>query len=111
PALTESCAILQVMMSFGIFFNIILAYFNLLPIPPLDGSHLVKHLLPPRLSLAYQSVGRFGLVIMILLFTIGRPVFNAIMYPVFAMARLAFGVAFPYLIPTQAVPNPFLFLA
>ena len=111
PALTESCAILQVMMSFGIFFNIILAYFNLLPIPPLDGSHLVKHLLPPRLSLAYQNVGRFGLLIMILLFTVGRPIFNAIMFPVFAMARVAFGVAFPYLIPTQIVPNPFLFLA
>jgi Zn-dependent protease len=111
PALTESCAILQVMMSFGIFFNIILAYFNLLPIPPLDGSHVVKHVLPPRLSLAYQNVGRFGLVIMILLFTVGRPVFNAIMFPVFAMARVAFGIAFPYLIPTQVVPNPFLFLA
>ena len=111
PALTESCAILQVMMSFGIFFNLILAYFNLLPIPPLDGSHVVKHLLPPRWSLWYQNVGRFGLLIMILLFTVGRPVFNALMMPVFAMARLAFGVAFPYLIPTQVIPNPFLFLA
>ena len=111
PALTESCAILQVMMSFGIFFNLILAYFNLLPIPPLDGSHVVKHLLPPRWSLWYQNVGRFGLLIMILLFTVGRPVFNALMMPVFAMARLAFGVAFPYLIPTPVIPNPFLFLA
>ena len=111
PTLAETCAILQIMMSFGVFFNLILAYFNLLPIPPLDGSHVVKHLLPPRLAFHYQSIGRFGLLILILLFTVGSGVFGKIMYPVLLLARFAFGLAFPYLIPSQVVPNPFLSLA
>ena len=108
PALTETCAILQVALSFGIYFNIILAYFNLLPIPPLDGSHVVKHVLPPRLSLAYQNVGRYGFAIIIVLFMMARPAFAVIMAPVVVLARLAFGVAFPYLIPTPTISNPFL---
>lgn len=111
PALAESCAILQVMMSFGVFFNIILAYFNLLPIPPLDGSHVFKYLLPPRLALYYQQVGRYGFLILILLFMIGGSAFGRVMFPVFALARVAFGAAFPYMIPSETVPNPFLGLA
>jgi len=111
PVLAESCAILQVMMCFGVFFNLILAYFNLLPIPPLDGSHVVKHLLPAKWALHYQNVGRFGLLILLLLFTLGSGVFARIMLPVMILARFAFGLVFPYLIPSQVVPNPFAGLA
>ena len=111
PVLAESCAILQVMMCFGVFFNLILAYFNLLPIPPLDGSHVVKHLLPAKWALHYQNVGRFGLLILLLLFTLGSGVFARIMLPVMILARFAFGLVFPYLIPSQVVPNPFLGMA
>jgi Zn-dependent protease len=107
PALAETCAILQVMMCFGVFFNLVLMYFNLLPIPPLDGSHVVKHLLPPKWALHYQNVGRFGIIILLLLFTLGREAFATLMLPVFLMARVAFGLVFPYLIPSQVVPNPF----
>jgi Zn-dependent protease len=111
PAAAETCAILQVMMSFGIFFNIVLAYFNLLPIPPLDGSHVFKYLLPPKWAVQYQALGRFGLLILILLFTLGSSLFGRIMLPVYVLARFAFGTVFPYLIPSQVVPNPFLGLA
>ena len=111
PAMAESCAILQVMMSYGIFFNLLLAYFNLLPIPPLDGSHVMKYLLPPRWALHYQNFGRFGILVLLLLFTVGRPFFATLMMPLFAMTRLAFGIAFPFIIPSQVVPNPFLGLA
>lgn len=52
---------------YGIFLNFILAVFNLLPIPPLDGSHVVANLLPPRAAYAYRSLGAFGLVIVLLL--------------------------------------------
>lgn len=50
--------------SYGIFLNFILAVFNLIPIPPLDGSHVVAALLPPRLAYAYRSVGQIGLLIL-----------------------------------------------
>ena len=108
PAITESCAILQVMMAFTIFFNLVLAWFNLLPIPPLDGSHVMKHLLPPKWGLRYQEIGRYGLVILLLLFTLGREVFNAVMAPVWIGSGFAFSVLFPYYIPSDVVRNPFM---
>lgn len=52
---------------FGIFINLLLAFFNLLPIPPLDGSHVVAHLLPRELSARYRDLGRFGIPVLLLL--------------------------------------------
>jgi Zn-dependent protease len=51
----------------GVFSNILLAWFNLMPIPPLDGSHIVGGLLPDKLAYAYASIGRYGMLILILL--------------------------------------------
>ncbi|MHB1224336.1 MAG: site-2 protease family protein [Gemmatimonadaceae bacterium] len=101
PAVAETCAILQVMMQFGIFFNIILVYFNLLPIPPLDGSHVFKYLLPPRLALQYQKVGRFGILILIVLFMAGGSAFGRLMLPVMKVNQSVQQLVFPYIIPSQ----------
>lgn len=49
----------------GIFFNFLLAVFNLLPIPPLDGSHLVYHLLPARAARRYRKVGRYSVLLLV----------------------------------------------
>jgi Zn-dependent protease len=46
--------------------NVILMIFNLLPIPPLDGSSVVTWLLPGRLRQAYLSLGRFGILLLLL---------------------------------------------
>ena len=67
PALHDSFAILQLEFLLGILVNFSLIAFNLLPIPPLDGSHVMKYLLPPAWSLRYQQVGFFGIFILILL--------------------------------------------
>jgi Zn-dependent protease len=55
---------------FGIQINLILAFFNLLPIPPLDGSHVVYHLLPHGAREQYQQMGRYGLLILVALFVL-----------------------------------------
>lgn len=47
--------------------NLVLAIFNLVPIPPLDGSKVFSLLLPPRQAAAYMSLGSTGMIILMLL--------------------------------------------
>jgi Zn-dependent protease len=61
---------------FGVKINIILAMFNLIPIPPLDGSHVLAYLLPYPISVRYQQLARYG--ILIILFLI---ITNTLKYP------------------------------
>lgn len=67
PSLVSVCGILQAMALIGVELNFILAAFNLFPIPPLDGSHVFKYLLPPSLAMRYQQIGFFGIFLLILL--------------------------------------------
>jgi Zn-dependent protease len=53
--------------------NIVLAMFNLIPIPPLDGSHLFKYLLPSELRSSYEMLGRTGAGFIILILVINIP--------------------------------------
>ena len=50
-----------------IFINIFLGVFNLLPVPPFDGGHVVEGLLPPDLARQFHKIGRFSLLVLILL--------------------------------------------
>ena len=47
--------------------NVFLALFNLLPIPPFDGSHIVEGLLPPRAARVYEKLRPFGFPLIFLL--------------------------------------------
>ncbi len=47
--------------------NVLLGVFNLIPIPPLDGSHILAGALPERLRDLYSEVGRFGFLLLFLL--------------------------------------------
>jgi Zn-dependent protease len=53
--------------------NIVLAMFNLIPIPPLDGSHLFKYLLPHGLRSPYEMLGRSGAGFIVLILVINIP--------------------------------------
>ncbi len=66
----------------GLFLNLILAFFNLIPIPPLDGSHVVFHLLPRDLALKYREVGRYGIGILMLLVFVFPRGFDILLWPV-----------------------------
>ena len=54
----------------AVLINLILAAFNLLPIPPLDGSHIVYNFLPQPLAYNYMSLARYGFLILMLLFAL-----------------------------------------
>ena len=55
----------------GIFLNLILAFFNLIPIPPLDGSGVLSAVLPTEYAQKYESIGRYGTLIILGLIVIG----------------------------------------
>ena len=60
------------LLSFIIQINIMLGLFNMLPIPPLDGSNVLKWVLPDFLSNAYEKLAPYGIfILMLMLFTVG----------------------------------------
>jgi Zn-dependent protease len=95
-------AILQAMMFNALRLNLVLVAFNLIPIPPLDGSHVVKHLLPLSLAVRYQQVGRYGIVILILLLGFGSKILSLWMLPALAFGGFMFRWAEPFSLPSLA---------
>ena len=76
----------------AIFLNLLLAIFNMVPIPPLDGSRVVMGLLPNRLAASYMQLEPYGMVIVFALLYFG--LFRSFVLPiVYALGRLL-GVQF-----------------
>ena len=76
------------MAGIGIFFNILLAVFNLLPIPPLDGSRVISALLPGPLAYKYGQFEQYGFLILLGLMYIGG--FQLVVLPIVNQIQLFF---------------------
>lgn len=74
---------IMTMATYGIFINLILAYFNLIPVPPLDGSHVLYHLLPPAAGARYRALGRYGVTLLFLTVVAFPSAFSLVLSPVF----------------------------
>ena len=82
-------------LSFGVYqvfqliiiYNINFAIFNLIPLPPLDGSHVLMQLLPPRMAYRYARLERYSFLILIALMM--TPFFTYILIP---LQRLVFAL-------------------
>ncbi len=100
PALSSFVGFMQLMFIYGITINLLLAVFNLMPIPPLDGSHVVKHLLPPAWARQYQRLAGVGFMLLIALVVFGEGLLTAWLEPVFFLGGLAINLVAPFVIPS-----------
>jgi Zn-dependent protease len=92
PSIAPTIQVLAAMAQYGILINLVLAFFNLIPIPPLDGSHVLYHLLPPQLGMRYRALNRYGMLILMVLLMVGRPIFGLLMTPAWTLYQLAMNV-------------------
>ncbi|HXS15419.1 MAG TPA: site-2 protease family protein [Candidatus Saccharimonadales bacterium] len=89
-----SVSLLPEILGIVVTYNLLLGIFNLIPIPPLDGSKFVAMLLPDAEANAYLSLGNIGIFILLLLlaFPIGGFSLESIIYSLLAFGRHLLGV-------------------
>ena len=102
PNVGDTFLILQRMTVWGIQFNLILAFFNLIPIPPLDGSHVFYHLLPPAAGLRYRQVARFGFLPILALTYFVPGAIDVVLWPASRLMHLGLSLVRPLALPGLA---------
>jgi Zn-dependent protease len=100
PAAAGTFGILQAMLFQGLYLNLILIAFNLIPIPPLDGSHVMKYLLPVSWAVRYQQVGRYGIVILLILLWLPGSILGTWMRPALMFGGVLMDWARPFSLPS-----------
>jgi Zn-dependent protease len=70
------------LLYYGVTINLLLFVFNLIPIPPLDGSHVLRQFLPYEVERIYNRLGGFGLLL--IFFFGGGIIFGTFYYPLLA---------------------------
>ena len=68
--LSFSITLILLMCVAGILINLLLMFFNLLPIPPLDGGRIMSSVLPSKLEWQYNRIEPYGILIILLLVTL-----------------------------------------
>ncbi len=97
---TGGAVVLAVLNFFNviIFLNLVLANFNLLPIPPLDGSHVLAYFLKGEAKIAYLRLSRYGFMILIGIIILGDRlpirggVFSLLLGPSFSLLDAVAGI-------------------
>jgi len=107
PSLAGPSTILQRMLAYGMWLNLLLAFFNLLPIPPLDGSHVFKYVLPPETALKYRQLYALGYlpIVAFLLFVRVVPAAQDVyLWPMQQLLRLGWAVVGGHALPGSLPP-------
>ncbi|HEX7023214.1 MAG TPA: site-2 protease family protein [Gemmatimonadales bacterium] len=84
PGASEVLGVGQRMLAWGVWLNLMLGFFNLLPIPPLDGSHVLYHLLPAGLRQGYRAFQRFGFLPLLAVMLFFPSILHRLLLPAYA---------------------------
>jgi len=95
----DVAAIVFQILFFGALINFGLAIFNLLPIPPLDGSHILENLLPLNAAIRFREFRRYGIFLLVGFVLLSRSVGRAtgvsiLGYPIFKLIHFFSGFEF-----------------
>ena len=91
------------MLFLGVWFNLLLANFNLIPIPPLDGSHVLYHLLPPEIGAKYRELSRHGILILMVMLLFFRQALSILLLPAFYALDWAMAIVRPFSIASVGI--------
>jgi Zn-dependent protease len=90
--LSANAAAIEI-LSVGIYFNVLLFVFNIIPIPPLDGSRIVQYFLSDEALVTYQRIEKYGLLLIIALVLLFPPMQ---LFLVDALREITFAVTAPF---------------
>ncbi len=99
-----SLALLQRMLFWGMYLNLVLACFNLIPIPPLDGSHVLKQVLPPAAGMRYRQLYALGMIPILLVVWLLPGVINVFMWPALHLLNFVLKIVYPLALPGGVPP-------
>lgn len=70
--------LMPTIFTYAIWMNLALAVFNLIPIPPLDGSHILEYFLPPHQMEGFYQLQQYGFILLIMIIMFGSPILGSI---------------------------------
>jgi Zn-dependent protease len=105
PVLSPTFEILQRMLYYGMYLNLILAFFNLIPIPPLDGSHVFYHMLPPGAGLKYRQLQALGFLPILIVAWIFPGVLRLLLWPALQLMGAGWRLVGGFAISPAVIPS------
>ena len=105
PALSPTLEILQRMLYYGMYLNLILAFFNLIPIPPLDGSHVFYHMLPPGAGLKYRQLQALGFLPILVVAWIFPGALRVLLWPALKLMGAGWSLVGGFAISSAVLPS------